>query len=292
MRRHIPIAALAAAILAQAASAFAAELKVYSTIGVQAALEQLTPQMEKASGAKLAITWGTAAMLVKRIEGGESADVLVLTRDGIDALAKDGKIASGSAVTFASSGIAVAVKAGAPKPDISTPEALKHALLSAKTVAYSDPAAGGASGVYFAKLLERMGIAEEMKAKTRHPPAGGNSANLLLTGEAELAVQQKPEVMSVAGAEVVGLLPAELNNMTTYAAAIGAGAADPKAAQALTRCCNRRTPSRSTRSRASTPAEANFSDNRTFGRQPSISARCHKRSSCLRCTAIKASREA
>ncbi len=233
MRRHIRIAGLVAAILVQTTSTFAAELKVYSTVGVQTALEQLTPQIEKAIGAKLAITWGTAAMLVKRIEGGETADVLVLTREAVDALAKDGKIAAGSAVTFASSGIAVAVKAGAPKPDISTPEALKHALLSAKTVAYSDPAAGGASGVYFAKLLERMGIADEMKAKTRHPPPGGNSANLLVTGEAELAVQQKPEVMSVAGTEVVGLPPAELNNVTAYAAAIGAGAADPKAAKAL-----------------------------------------------------------
>src|ERR1700691_3703631 len=127
MRRRIRIAALAAAIPAQAASAVAAELKVYSTIGVQSALEQLTQQIENASGARLAITWGTAAMLVKRIEGGETADVLVLTREAIDALAKDGKIAPGSAVTFASSGIAVAIKAGVPKPDISTPEALKHA---------------------------------------------------------------------------------------------------------------------------------------------------------------------
>ena len=233
MRRHIPAAALAAAILLQAVSAFAAELKVYSTIGVQPALEPLTPRLEQASGAKLAFTFGTAAMLVKRIEGGESADVVVLTREGMDALAKDGKIAPGSAVTVATSGIAVAVKAGAAKPDIATPEAFKQALLSARTVAYSDPAAGGASGVYFAKLLERMGIAQEMQAKTRHPPPGGNSANLLLTGEAELAVQQKAEVMSVAGAEVVGLLPAELNNTTVYAAAIGAGAADPKSAQAL-----------------------------------------------------------
>jgi molybdate transport system substrate-binding protein len=233
MRRTIRIAVLAAAILVPAASAFATELKVYSTIGVQAALEQLTPRIEQASGATIAVTWGTAAMLVKRIEGGETADVLVLSREGIDTLAKDGKIDAGSAVTFANSGIAVAVKAGAPKPDISTPETFKHTLLAAKAVAYSDPAAGGASGVYFAKLLERMGIADAMKAKTRHPPAGGNSGNLLLTGEAELAVQQKPELMSVSGTDIVGLLPAELNLLTVYAAAIGTGATDPKAAQAL-----------------------------------------------------------
>ncbi len=226
-------AAIGALVLAQTGLAAAAELKVYSTIGVQSALEQLTPQLQKASGPTLAFTWGTAAMLAKRVEAGERPDVLILTNDSMAPLAKDGKVAPGSTVTFASSGIAVSVKAGAPKPDISTPEAFKKTLLAAKTVAYSDPAAGGASGVYFAKLLERMGIAEAMKAKTRHPPPGGNSANLLVTGEAELAVQQKPEVMSVAGTEVVGLLPSELNHVTRYSAGIGSGSAEAKAGKAL-----------------------------------------------------------
>jgi len=226
-------AVVAAFILAHTSLATAAELKVFSTIGVQSALEQLTPQLAKASGSTLAVTWGTAAMLVKRVEAGETPDVVILTRDGVDALAKDGKVLTGSAVTFASSAIALSVEAGAAKPDISTPDAFKKTLLAAKTVAYSDPAAGGASGVYFAKLLERMGIAEEMKAKTRHPPPGGNSANLLVTVEAELAVQQKPEVMSVAGTEVVGLLPPELNLVTAYAAAVGAGSAQADAAKAL-----------------------------------------------------------
>ncbi len=133
-------------------------------------------------------------MLVKHIEGGESADVLILSRAGMDSLIKQGKVASGSDVTLAGSGVAIAVKAGAPKPDISTPDALKRALLNCKTIAYSEPSAGGASGVYFAKLIERMGIAEVMKPKTKYPPAGGFSAALLMTGEAELAVQQKPEL--------------------------------------------------------------------------------------------------
>ena len=174
-------------------------------------------------------------MLVKRIEGGETADVLILTQAGIDTMRKEGKVVRGSEVTLASSGVAIAIKAGAPKPDISTPAALKQTLLNAKSISYSDPAAGGASGVYFAKLLERMGIAEEMKAKTKYPPPGGNSANLLLTGEAELAVQQKPEVMDVAGTEVVGLLPGDLNNVTVFAAGIGAESKDGEAAKALIR---------------------------------------------------------
>jgi molybdate transport system substrate-binding protein len=156
----------------------------------------------------------------------------VLSRAGIDALQKQGKIAAGSVVTLASSGVGIAVKAGAPKPNISTAEALKRTLLAAKSIAYSEPSAGGASGVYFSKLLERMGIAEEMKPKTKYPPPGGFSANLLMTGEAELAVQQKPELLHVAGAEIVGLLPGDLNVVTEFAAAIMAGSKNGELATA------------------------------------------------------------
>lgn len=209
------------------------ELSVYSTIGVRSAAEELFQNFEKASAHKLAVSWGTAPMLVKRIEGGETADVLILSRAGIDQLSKQGKIAPGSDATLASSGVAVAVKAGAPKPDISSPEALKNTLLSCKSIAYSEPSAGGASGVYFAKLLERMGIAEAMQPKTKYPPAGGFSAALLMTGEAELAVQQKPELLHVAGAEIVGFLPGDLNMVTMFAAAIMQGSKNADAAKAL-----------------------------------------------------------
>jgi molybdate transport system substrate-binding protein len=197
-----------------------AELSVYNTIGVRSAAEELFQNFEKTSGHKLAVTWGTAPMLVKRIESGESADVLILSRAGIDQLGKQGKIAPGSDVILASSGVAIAVKAGAAKPDISTPEALKRTLLAAKSIAYSEPSAGGASGVYFAKLLERMGIAEAMKPKTKYPPAGGFSAALLMSGEAELAVQQKSELLHVARTEIVGFLPGDMNMVTEFAAAL------------------------------------------------------------------------
>src|SRR3984885_12208421 len=210
-----------------------AELVVFSTIGVRSAAERLFAQFDEVSGHKLAVTWGTAPMLVQRIEGGDTADVVVLSRAGIDALTKLGKIAPGSDTTLASSGVGIAVKAGAPKPDISTPEALKRTLLAAKSIAYSEPSAGGASGVYFAKLLERLGIAEQMKPKTKYPPPGGFSANLLMTGEAELAVQQKPELLHVAGVEVIGLLPGDLNVVTEFAAAIMVGCRNSDAAAAL-----------------------------------------------------------
>jgi molybdate transport system substrate-binding protein len=210
-----------------------ADLVVFSTIGVRSAAEQVFAQFESASGHKLAATWGTAPMLVKCIEAGESPDVVMLSRAGMDALHKLGKIAPGSEVTLASSGVGIAVKAGALRPDISTPEALKKTLLAAKSIAYSEPSAGGASGVYFAKLLERMGIAEAMKPKTKYPPPGGFSANLLMTGEAELAVQQKPELMHVAGTEIVGLLPGDLNVVTEFAAAIMAGSKNAALAVAM-----------------------------------------------------------
>jgi molybdate transport system substrate-binding protein len=209
------------------------ELTVYSSIGVRSAAEQLFRKFEDERSCRLIVTWGTAPMLVKRIEAGENADVLILSRAGIDALNKQGKIAPGSDMTLAGSGVAIAVKAGAAKPDISTREALKATLLKAKSIAYSEPAAGGASGVYFAKLIEHMGIAEQMKPKTKYPPAGGFSAELLLTGEAELAVQQKPELLHVAGTAIVGLLPGELNMVTEFAAAITAGSNNAEIGQLL-----------------------------------------------------------
>jgi molybdate transport system substrate-binding protein len=209
-----------------------AELKVYSTIGVRSAAEDLFAQFEATSGHQLTVTWGTAPMLVKRIEGGESADVLILSRAGLEALSQQGKVLPGSEVPLASSGVGIAVKAGAPKPDISTPDALKRTLLEAKSIAYTEPSAGGASGVYFAKLLERMGIADEIRPKTKYPPPGGFSATLLVSGEAELAVQQKPELLHVAGVEVIGFLPGNLNLITPFVAGLTANcksAADGKA---------------------------------------------------------------
>jgi molybdate transport system substrate-binding protein len=142
-------------------------------------------------------------------------------------------IVAASATVFAGSGMAVVVKAGALKPDISTPEAYKKALLAAKAIAYSDPAAGGASGVFFAKTLDKMGIAEVMKGRTVHPPPSGNSAELVVVGKADLAIQQTPEVLSGKGIELVGAPPGDLDNVTVYAAGIALDAQDRAAAKKL-----------------------------------------------------------
>lgn len=226
-------AAAAGLLLTQVAIASAADLKIFSTMGVQLPLEELVAKFEKATGHKLAVTWATAAVLVRRIQAGESADLYILTKQSLEGLAKDGKASTGPDATFASSGMAVVVKAGAPKPDISTAAAFKQALVNARSIAYSDPAVGGASGVYFAKLLDRLGIADVMKAKTKHPPPSGLAGALVVSGEAELAVQQEPEVMSVKGVDVVGPLPAEINNITTYAAGLAVGTKQADAASAL-----------------------------------------------------------
>ena len=214
-----------------ATGAQAAQVQVYSTIGVQSALEALAPAFERATGHQLQITWGTAAVLVKRLQAGEKADVLVLTEQSLDAMVKEGRAQVGSQVNFASSGMAVVVKQGSAKPDISTPEAYKQTLLQARAIAYSNPAFGGASGVFFAKTLAQMGIASAIEAKAKFPPPSGNAAVLVVSGEADLAIQQEPEVLAVSGVELLGPPPGAYNNITTYTAGLGAGTGVTEAAK-------------------------------------------------------------
>lgn len=232
MIRSGSLFAAAAWLAMQSGATSAAELKVYSTIGVQAAMTELAPVFEKQSGDKLDFTFNTAAALTKRIQAGERADAMILTRQNLEALGKENKT-SGHITPVASSGISVVVKSGAPKPDISTPEALKATLLKAKSIAYSDPAAGGASGVYVGKMIERMGVADQLKDKTKHPPAGGNAAHLVASGDAELAIQQTPEVMSAEGVDLVGPLPGDLNNVTHFAADISSASGAKSSAEAF-----------------------------------------------------------
>jgi molybdate transport system substrate-binding protein len=226
------ISAIAALFAVQLTFANAADLSVYSTIGVKHQLEALAPKFEKASGHKLNITWGTAAMLTKRVQAGEQADVLILTKPTLETLLKEEKITAGTERHFTSSVMAVAVKKGAPKPDISTPEAFKATLLNAKSIAYPDPAGGGFSGTYFAQLIEKLGIAEQVKAKAKFP-ADNFSAKLLVSGDAEIAVMQKPELLAVDGIDIVGPYPAALNITTIYSAGVGKSSKNAEAAGAL-----------------------------------------------------------
>jgi molybdate transport system substrate-binding protein len=227
------LAAIAVFLLAQAALASAAEIKVFSTVGVKSVLEDLVPKFEKATGHKLAITWSTASLLAKRVQAGEQADALILIKGNLETLQKEGKIMPGTDVIFSKSIFAVGVKAGAPKPDISTPDALKQALLASKAVSYTDPATGGASGVYTAKQIAKLGITEQMKGKTKHPASGGFSGSLLVDGQADIAINSKPELLSVPGVEVIGPLPGDMAYTVIYAAGVQSGAAQADAAKAL-----------------------------------------------------------
>ena len=209
------------------------QLKVFSGIAIQSALEVLVPRFEAENDVRLDITWNTAPVLVKRLQAGETADVLILNRAGIDTMTREGRILAGSEVTLASSATAIAIKAGAARPDISTVEALKQTLLAARAISYTDPAAGGASGIYFAKLLERLGIAAEVNAKTRFPLPAGLSGEFLPTGEADLAVQQKSELLQVPGIEILGTLPGDLHMVTVFVAGVEASSAEAATAKAL-----------------------------------------------------------
>ena len=213
----------------------AAELKVLSAIGMQLVMEDLGPKFERATGHKLAISFATGGATVKRAQDGETADVVITLGQGIDTLVKDGKAPAGKVTALASAGISVAIRKGAPKPDISSPDALKRTLLAAKSISYVDPASGGASGIHFAKVLDRLGIANEMQSKTVFPNPKTPAAVgvVVANGEAEIGVHLIQELMSVAGIDLVGPLPGDLQDTIVFSAAIMTGAKDAAAAKAL-----------------------------------------------------------
>jgi molybdate transport system substrate-binding protein len=225
-------AAAAAGFLASGIAARAAEIKVLTSVALTAALNELAPAFEKATGDKLTIVYGLAAEMRKRVLDGESADVIMITRPMMEDLQKQNKLAAGSLVNVAGTPVAVATRAGAPKPDIGTVEAFKRTLLAAKSIVYADPAKGGVSGIVFARALERLGIADAMKAKTILVP-GAQAAEVVANGEAELGAAQGSEIVPVKGAQLVGPLPGELASTTVFAAAVGAESKSAAAAKAL-----------------------------------------------------------
>jgi molybdate transport system substrate-binding protein len=208
-------------------------VKVFSSIAVQPAVEVLLPTFIRDTGIRPAIEWNTAPAFVKRLQGGETADLLILNRAGMDVMQREGRILARSEVTLASSPAALAVKAGAPHPDISNGDALKRTLLAARAISYTDPQAGGASGIHFAKVIERMGVAAEINAKNIFPPPGGLSGKFLPTGEVEIAIQQIPELKQVAGIEIVGPLPPPYDLVTVFVAGIETASAKTAEAKAF-----------------------------------------------------------
>jgi molybdate transport system substrate-binding protein len=178
------------------------------------------------------MTFDTVGAQSKRLSAGEPADVVVLTDVAIDQLEGQGLVVAGSRADIARVGVGVAVREGAPRPDIATPEALKQTLLAAKSLAYVDPARGATSGIHFASVLQRLGIAEAVKSKTILIPTGF-AAEVVARGEAEICVHQISEILPVKGVTLVGPLPRELQKVTIYSGGVAAKAAQPEAARAF-----------------------------------------------------------
>jgi molybdate transport system substrate-binding protein len=189
-------------------------IRVLSTLALKGAIGRLAAQYEAATGTRIDADFAPTVPLLQRLRGGEAADVVILTREGLDEYTAEGGVATDSAVDLARSYVGIAVKAGRPHPDIVTEAALRAALLSARSVAYSR---SGASGIYFAGLIERMGIATEINARASVVPSGF-TAERLVSGEADLAVQQISELKQVEGIEVVGPIPLELQTPALFSA--------------------------------------------------------------------------
>jgi molybdate transport system substrate-binding protein len=226
------VAFAAVSLVLFAAPPQAAELKVLTAGAFKPVLVELVAPFEKATGHKVTYDNDTAGGLVKRISGGEVFDIVVNTPAGFRDLAAKGAYVAGEPQTLATVGVGVAVKDGAPKPDISTVDAFKKTLLEAKSVAFVDPAAGGTSGIYLMSLFEKWGIADKIKPKAVLVP-GGLVLARVASGDAEIGMQQMSEVLAVKGVTLVGPLPAEIQTTTTYSGAISSSSKESDAAKAL-----------------------------------------------------------
>lgn len=223
-----------AALLLAAGTANAAEIKALISTALKAPFEEIAAQFEKTTGHKVTAAYGPTGGLAKRIADGEAADMVVLGSQTSE-LMQQGKLAAGSNTDIARGMIGAGVMKGAPKPDVSSEAAFKAALLSAKSIAVTDPASGGGSGVYFGKLFDQMGLAQELKPKLKLAAGGPNgyAATFVARGEAEFALQPIPELMAVPGIEIVGPLPGVFQNITTYTASIPVSAKEADGAKAL-----------------------------------------------------------
>ncbi len=207
----------------------AAATTVLCSGALRSVLCELAPQFERNRN-PLALSFGPADRLKSEIDAGRAFDVAILTPPLIEALIRNGTVAQGSAATIARTGVGLAVRAGAPKPDIGSVEAFRRALLAAKSIAFTT---AGQSGIHFARVIEKLGVAAQIRAKGTTIP-GGLAGELVVKGTAEMAVQLIPELMAVPGIEIVGPFPSELQSSIILTAGIAARSSDKGAAQALT----------------------------------------------------------
>lgn len=223
------VVAAVIAVMASGAVASAEDIKVLTSNGTSAIVRAIGDAFTRQTGHTLAIKVDVAVLLQKEIEAGEAFDVAVLTRSAVDALVASGAIDAATRTDIARSGIGVAVRSGAARPDIGTVAAFRQTFLDAKSVAYTTV---GGSGLHFIKVAERLGIADAVRAKAK-TQSGGAVGELVARGEAELAVQQVSELLPVEGIDLVGAFPPELQLVTLFTVGVSAGSQHPDAAKAL-----------------------------------------------------------
>lgn len=228
--RGTAIAAGIMLVFGQAAAAQTPAMRVFASNGVRDVMESLKPQCERAIGRRLEMRYGTSTTLVEAISKGERFDVAVLTSAGIDDLIKSGKLVRGSRTNIARAGIGVGVRAGAAKPDIATPEALKQTLLKAKSITYAED---GASRVYLEKMFSGLGIDKALKPKIVLVQGSVKAGERVASGSVELILTLVSEILPMPGVDFVGPLPAQLQNYVSFAAAVSANASSTDAGNAL-----------------------------------------------------------
>lgn len=220
---------VAALMVIGATTAHASEIKVMASAAVKEVVLDLIPPFEQSSRHKITTIWAGTEAITKRISGGEVVDIVLIAAPNIDKLISEGRLVAGSRADVAKSGIGVAVRAGLPKPDISSGEAVKKAVLAAKSVAYSS----GPSGFYLAELFKRMGIADQIKDKVKQTPSGVQVGEVVARGEADLGFQQVSELVHLKGIDYLGPLPADIQHITVFSAGLHTAATAPDAAKAL-----------------------------------------------------------
>jgi molybdate transport system substrate-binding protein len=214
--------------------ATAAELSVYAPGGVRSAVQGAAAAFERQTGHTIKFTFGTGGGIQKQIAAGAPADVTVLPSKGISEIEKAGLVVPNSRLEVGSVGVGVGIKAGTPRPKMGTLEDFRETLLAAKSITYADPARGGTSGTYFATVvLPRLGIAEQMRGKTVLTAVGEDAVRRVANGESEIVIVQSSEIVAVPGAELVGPLPASIQNTIAYAAVVLKSSKTPDVAQAF-----------------------------------------------------------
>lgn len=220
---------MALALLFLSPAASAADIALLAAGASKETVSELIPAFEKASGHRVIATWSPAPAIRKRLEAGEAFDLVISSRTEIDALTAAGRLAPGSRTDLMKTGVGVAVRAGAPQPDISSTEALTRAMLAAPTIGRS----AGTSGDYIVEMIARLGLADRLLPRLKQPPPGKQVPDLLAAGEVELGFQQTSELVNAPGIAYIGPLPPDLQRVTVYSAGLPAAARQPEAARAL-----------------------------------------------------------